>query len=34
MSVALVNCVLIDGAGAEPLEDAAVVLEGDRPLPG
>src|SRR5262245_5854940 len=28
--VALVNCVLIDGTGAEPLEDAAIVVDDER----
>jgi imidazolonepropionase-like amidohydrolase len=27
---ALVNCTLVDGTGAEPVEDAAIVVEGDR----
>ncbi len=27
---ALVNCTLIDGTGAEPLENAALVVDGDR----
>jgi imidazolonepropionase-like amidohydrolase len=26
------NCTLVDGTGAEPLEDAAIVVEGDRVL--
>ena len=30
MSVALVNCVLVDGTGAEPVEDAAIVVDGER----
>lgn len=30
MITALVNCTLIDGSGTEPLEDAAIVVEGDR----
>jgi imidazolonepropionase-like amidohydrolase len=30
MRVALVNCVLIDGTGAEPLEDASIVVEDER----
>jgi imidazolonepropionase-like amidohydrolase len=27
---ALVNCTLVDGTGAEPLEGAAIVVEGER----
>ena len=30
MSVALVNCTLVDGSGAEPLENAVIVVDGDR----
>ncbi|HEY1298608.1 MAG TPA: hypothetical protein VGJ60_36470 [Chloroflexota bacterium] len=30
MSVALVNCVLVDGTGAEPVEDGAIVVEDQR----
>ena len=30
MSITLVNCVLLDGTGAEPLEDAAIVIDGER----
>ena len=26
----LVNCTLVDGTGAVPLEDAAVVVDGER----
>ncbi|HEY1293380.1 MAG TPA: amidohydrolase family protein [Chloroflexota bacterium] len=32
MSIVLRNCVLIDGTGAEPVEGAAIVVEGDRIL--
>ena len=30
MTVALVNCVVVDGTGAEPLEDAAIVVDRER----
>ena len=30
MSVGLVNCILVDGTGAEPMDDAAIVVEGQR----
>jgi imidazolonepropionase-like amidohydrolase len=30
VSVAVVNCVLIDGTGAQPVDNAAIVIEGDR----
>jgi imidazolonepropionase-like amidohydrolase len=30
MTIALVNCVVLDGTGAEPLEDAAIIVDGER----
>jgi imidazolonepropionase-like amidohydrolase len=30
VSVTLTNCLLIDGSGAEPIENGAIVLEGER----